>query len=210
MRKAFYVYTRDSHLYLGLFFGPFVLLFAASVFPLVHGWGTATSPQQPPPPQIVHNLKIPANLANLDGRPLVDAVHGVLDQIGVVGEVQYIRHIPGEHRLEIPVSVPGRETTVSLDLESHSAGISRRSTGVWEALITLHKAPGPHLAAIRMNWWPMRLWRWFADATAYLFFFISISGIYLWATLRAERKSGLILIAAGALSFFGLVYALAG
>ena len=39
--------------------------------------------------------------------------------------------------------------------------------------------------------------------------FVSISGIYLWAVLRAERRIGLTLIAAGALSFFGLVYALA-
>jgi hypothetical protein len=54
----------------------------------------------------------------------------------------------------------------------------------------------------------MRIWRWLADGTVYLVLFLSISGVYLWAVLRAERRIGLALIAAGAVSFFGSVYAL--
>ena len=38
--------------------------------------------------------------------------------------------------------------------------------------------------------------------------FISFSGIYLWTVLRAERRIGLALIAGGAFSFFGIVYAI--
>jgi hypothetical protein len=75
-------------------------------------------------------------------------------------------------------------------------------------MVVLHKLPGPHLSAIRMNWFMIRAWRWFADATAYLLLFISVSGIYLWIVLRAERRTGLILIAMGAFSFFGIVYVL--
>jgi hypothetical protein len=59
-----------------------------------------------------------------------------------------------------------------------------------------------------MNWFYMKAWRWMADATVYLVLFISISGIYLWYVLRAERATGLILLCAGALSFFGMAYAL--
>jgi hypothetical protein len=54
----------------------------------------------------------------------------------------------------------------------------------------------------------MQLWRWLADATSYGVLFLSLSGVYLWATLRAERRLGLALLAAGALTFFGLLYAL--
>ena len=133
----------------------------------------------------------------------------MLNQIDINGEVGFIRHIPEEHRLVVPVSVPGRETIVTIDLEAQSASIMLRVTGTWDALVTLHKAPGPHLVAIRMNWFPMRLWRWFADATAYLIFFISITGIYLWTVLRSERRVGLALIAADAFSFLGIVFALA-
>ena len=59
-----------------------------------------------------------------------------------------------------------------------------------------------------MNWFCMKAWSWMADATVYLILFISVSGIYLWYVLRAERKVGVILIFAGALSFFGMAYAL--
>ena len=73
-----------------------------------------------------------------------------------------------------------------------------------------NKAPGPHLADIRMNWVPMRIWHWLGDATAYLLLFLSASGIYLWTALRSERRVGIAMLIAGAVSFFGMVYALVG
>ena len=59
-----------------------------------------------------------------------------------------------------------------------------------------------------MNWTYMRAWRWLADATVYLILFISVSGVYLWYVLRAERRIGVILLFAGGLLFFGVTYAL--
>ena len=53
-------------------------------------------------------------------------------------------------------------------------------------------------------------WRWLADATVYLLLFITASGIYLWLALRSERRVGIAMLIAGAISFFGMVYALAG
>lgn len=135
-------------------------------------------------------------------------MRGVLDQMGVAGEIGFVQHFPKAHRLRMAVSVPGRETTVVLDYEQGKAEVSSRNTGLADALIYLHKAPGPHLAAIRGNWVPMRTWGWLVDATVYLVLFITLSGIYLWALIRAERVAGLCLMAAGAVSFFGLVYAL--
>jgi hypothetical protein len=76
-------------------------------------------------------------------------------------------------------------------------------------MVYLHKMPGQHLPNLRGNWVWLRLWKYFADGTVYLTMFVSISGIYLWVVLRAERRIGLTLIAAGALSLSGLVYALA-
>jgi hypothetical protein len=55
----------------------------------------------------------------------------------------------------------------------------------------------------------MGAWRVLADATTYLFLFITLSGIYLWLALRAERRVGLILILAGAGTVCGLVYVIA-
>lgn len=39
--------------------------------------------------------------------------------------------------------------------------------------------------------------------------FITVSGIYLWVALKAERRVGIVLVLAGAITFWGLVYAVA-
>ena len=53
-------------------------------------------------------------------RAQVDAVRGVLDRLGVHGEVNFVRAVPKESRLTVPVTVPGRETTVDLNLAAAS------------------------------------------------------------------------------------------
>ena len=106
------------------------------------------------------------------------------------------------------MSLPGRETTVDLDYAQRVATITPRDTGLAEAFVYLHKSPGPHLALIRGNWAITRIWRFLADAAVYVLLFLSLSGIYLWTVLRAERTVGLVLIGLGAMSFFGIVYAL--
>ena len=205
--KQFYAFTRDLHLYFGLFISPLVLVFAVSVFFLVH----ARLPGAVPPPasRIAGDLPVPAGVELLSGREQVNALRGVLDRLGVQGEVNSIRRIANEHRLVISVIIPGREVTVDLHLETRSAIVASRGESMWSAMVYLHKMPGQHLANLRGNWVYMRLWRWLADATVYLVLFLSISGIYLWAVLRAERRIGLALLAAGAFSFLGLVYAIA-
>jgi hypothetical protein len=205
MRGRLYRLIRDLHLYLGLFISPFVLVFAVSVFFVVHSWrpriGSETSTTR-----VVPALPLPGDLQALSGRPLIDALKPALEKAGVPGEVGFIQLKEG--KLIIPVTIPGRETTVSIRTASGEATIVTRETGLADALVTLHKSPGQHGPSIRMNWFYMEAWRWMADATVYLILFISVSGIYLWYVLRAERRVGLILLFAGAVSFFGMAYAL--
>ena len=207
MQRSLYLFTRDLHLYAGLFISPFVVLFAFSVFALVHPVSPASAAR---PARLVQNLEIPAGAEELSGRARVDALRSLLDQLRVHGEIGFIRYVPKERRLSIPVTLPGRETILDLDLSTRTATITDRETGIWDDLILLHKAPGPHLVDIRMNWGPMRVWRWLADATVYLLLFISASGVYLWVTLRSERRVGIAMLIAGAGSFCGMVYALVG
>jgi hypothetical protein len=79
---------------------------------------------------------------------------------------------------------------------------------LWESLSYLHKIPGPHNVAIRGNWLGTRVWRVLADATIYLLLFISLSGVYLWWAIKAERRIGLTLLTAGAVTLFGLIFAI--
>ena len=204
MGKRFYVVTRDLHLYVGLFLSPFVLVFAVSVFYLVHG---SVQKGAELPSRSVSDLPISAHLEGLTGRDQVNALRPILDRLGVKGEISFIRRISKEHRLVVPVLLPGRETTVDLNLNTQTASISIRETGVSDALIHLHKMPGPHNVNIRVNSLYMQVWRVLADVAAYGLLFLTLSGLYLWVVLRAERRVGLALLSLGALSFFGLIYA---
>jgi len=208
-RTRFYPIVRDLHLYFGLLISPFVLVFAFSVFFLVHAWLPRATGGSVSARHTATGLRLPLNLDKLEIRQRVEALRPVLDQLGVAGEIYSIRHVPREHRLVITVSVPGRETAIDLDYEQNIAAVAARETGLAGALVYLHKSPGPHLAAIRGNWAMTQIWRFLADASAYVVLFLSISGIYLWTVLRAERTVGLVLMVLGAASFFGMVYALA-
>src|SRR5262245_32486217 len=104
MRGPFYRLVRDLHLYLGLFISPFVLVFAVSVFFLVHSWrpGIASGTS---PTRVVPALSLPEGLETLSGRPLIDALKPSLEKAGVPGEVGFIRHMVKERTLIIPVTI---------------------------------------------------------------------------------------------------------
>jgi hypothetical protein len=163
------------HLYLGLFIAPFLLVFSVSVFFLVHAWIPGSQPAAAEN-RLVQGVALPAGLELLEGRARVDALQDIMPTIGVRGEIGFVRHLVQKQRLEFKVSAPGRETDVKLDLAAHTAAISRHESGILDGLVMLHKSPGQHLVAIRMNWLPMLAWRWFADGTVYLLMFITLSG----------------------------------
>src|SRR6266545_7595368 len=111
MNKRIYFVTRDLHLYLGLFFAPFVLVFSVSVFFLVHNW-IPGGRQAPAASRIVSLDALPPGVEAADPRARVDALQTVLPSLGLAGEIGFVRHLPKERRLAFAVSVPGRETNV--------------------------------------------------------------------------------------------------
>jgi hypothetical protein len=207
--RRLYLVTRDLHMYFGLFLSPFILAFSVSVFYLVHGLAQRPAPDASDNSRMVTNLSVPADIGRLQGRARVDALRPLLEQLGVHGEVDFVRHLATEHRLIVPVRLPNRDTIVSLDYEQRTATVTSRRQSVGDALVYLHKMPGPHNVGVRGNSWLIRAWRVLADATAYLLLFITVSGLYLWVALKAERRVGLLLILAGASTFWGLVYVIA-
>lgn len=206
MGKRLYRITRDLHLYLGLFLSPFVLVFAVSVFFLVHPQRTLSADRSPA--RLAHDLPVSTDIDRLSGREQVAALRPALDAMNVHGEVDFIRRIPKENRLVFPVRLPGHETVVDLNLAQRTAAISERATGVVDALVHLHKMPGPHNVNVRGNSTHITVWRWLADVTTYGLLFLTLTGLYLWVVLRAERRVGLALLGAGGISFVGLIYAI--
>jgi hypothetical protein len=198
-----YRWLRDLHLYFGLFISPFVVVFAASVFFLNHAkvpmdqWETD---------ETFANLRIPDGLESARGLEAVRLARTLLPQVSLRGEIGFTRYVKDARQFVFPVSRPGLESQVIVDLQNHSVRVSRRPTSLWEALAYLHKMPGPHNVAIRGNWFATRAWGWAADATIYLWLFITMSGVYLWYAIKAERTIGITLLAGGAGTFVALVY----
>lgn len=207
--RRFYLFTRDLHLYFGLFLSPFILLFSFSVFYLVHGLTRRPAPTASDTTRTVAALSVPPDLGAIQGRARVEALRPLLDQLGVRGEIDFVRHVASEHRLIVPVRLPDSDTIVTLDYDQRTATVTTRRQSLGDALVYLHKMPGPHNVDVRGNTRLIRAWRILADGTAYVLLFITISGIYLWFALRAERRVGLALIAGGAVTFGGLVYVIA-
>jgi hypothetical protein len=204
--KALYRWTRDLHLCLGLFVSPFVIAFAVSVFFLNHAkvdQAVAASVVTIP------DVTIPAGLDVARGREAAERARELVNQAGLTGEIGFVRYVRSEQRVVIPVSRPGLEATVDVDLARRMAVISQRPTGLLESVAYLHKMPGPHNADLRGNWFWIRLWRWPADWTVYALLIISASGLYLWFAIKAERRVGLAVLAAGAVCFAAYVYVLA-
>lgn len=201
-----YSTLRGLHLYLGLAVSPVLVVFSVSVFFLVHSWlpGSKTAPVT----RTVTDIVFPADLEKRQGREQVMALRTVLAGLDIPGEIGFVRYLPRDRKFMLPVTQPGRQCQVELNLADRTAAISTRDTGIADAMVYLHKMPGPHNVAIRGNSPHVKAWRWIADATVYLLLFVTVSGIYLWAVLKSERQVGLSLLAAGFLTFTALIYAL--
>jgi hypothetical protein len=197
--KKLHPTIRDLHLYAGLFLSPFILLFAFSTILLNH----------PSPAQGKPDAKREMKVELPPGEPgSVPHAREILRQVGVTGEIDYIRHNAKSEKLLVPVTKPGETTRVDVDLRAKTATIEREPRGLGEALNYLHKMPGPHNVRFRGNWVYMSWWAVATDATVYGLLFVSISGLYLWWKLKAERTVGWVLVGGGAATVGLLVTAI--
>jgi hypothetical protein len=190
--KRLYRVLRDLHLYAGLFLSPFILVFAVSACALaIEGLSAANAPET----SKRGILKLPQIGDS------IELAKTVRRELNLSGEIGFVQNKVEEGRISFPLDRPGEKTEVKLDLRSGAYEWIRRETGLVDALIYLHKKPGPHNVALRGNWVPMRRWEWLADATVYFLLFVSATGIYLWTVLRRERTIGLVLLGVGAVTF---------
>lgn len=202
-KRRFYLWTRDLHLYVGLFLSPFLLLFAISTLALNH----RTDPRP-----VLSEMPVGEQAVTLDpamGINSLEQAKSLLRQVNVSGEIDVIRHNAKAGRLTIPVAKPGEFTTIDVDLQTKRATVTRRVEGMLAGLVYLHMRPGQHLAMLRGNWPFMAAWSHLADAAVYGTIFLTASGLYLWWFFKAERRIGWVLLVAGIMTVAGLVGTLA-
>ncbi len=184
-------WVRELHLYIGLFLSPFILVYAVSTLFLNHSVRTTPTDRG--------REVVPITVEDgLEGMPLV---HSVLQQLEISGEILG-RGMVRNDKTTFRVARPGTVKIVSVDLKKKEAEVVERSSGLLGAIVFLHFNPGLHK---QPNWAVTKFWGWLADSVVYLTLFLTVSGIYLWWLLKAERKTGLIIIGAGGLSFILLI-----
>ena len=74
----FYRWTRDLHLYFGLFISPFLLVFAFSVFFLNHG---KVAPDAGTSVETRHNIQIPEDVERAQGKDAIARAQDILRQM---------------------------------------------------------------------------------------------------------------------------------
>jgi hypothetical protein len=202
--RRLFRWTRDLHLYAGLFLSPFLLVFAVSTLVLNHPDKSRTPAAEVP---------LGEHPVTLDTRMKTNSVEqakAILRQLNLTGEIDVIRYNAKASRLTLPIVKPGEITTVDVDLNTNRATVQRRVEGMLAGLVYLHMRPGQHLVMLRGNWAYMAAWTRFADAAVYGTIFLTASGLYLWWFFKAERRIGWALLAAGFLSVGALAATLAG
>ena len=191
--KRLYHWTRQLHLYLGIFISPLLLVFAVSTIFLNHGVT---------PKPIIEDFVVPIEVEEgVEGEALVA---DVLGQLQVSGEVVGRGQIQGGKTV-IRVTRPGHTKIITVDIAKQEASISARTFGLIDTIRYLHLNPGPHK---HPNWMFSKMWGWVADSTVYITLFLTLTGIYLWAVLKTERKAGVLALGSGALVFVATLYAL--
>jgi hypothetical protein len=189
-------YTQKLHRYSGLLISPFLLVFSLSVLSFNHGsWLKPVKTL----PQIKTSLdEIPSDSTDL----LI--AKAILKKLCKSGEIDYISK--NKEQLVFPVRKPGSTTIVSINTNTRDVILTQKDEGVLRGLGYLHTMPGQHNAKIRGNSLLIRIWRSVADIVVYLLLFLTASGIFLWYRSGFERKSGLLILVLGMLSFMGLLF----
>jgi hypothetical protein len=196
--KSKYVYrwTRELHLYTGLFISPFLLIYAISVFFLNHDWEPWNDVEAE---KFIYTLTVP------DEEDSREMARLIMQQLNITGEMSRVSLNRNSNILSFPLNKPGRTKMVRVNLSDGTAEVEHKNTGAWDAMVFLHEMPGSHLVGIRGNWFYVQLWGWLADATVYFILFVTASGVYLWSVIKAERKAGLIFLGLGIFSFFFII-----
>ncbi len=192
-RVRFNRWLRDLHLYFGLFVCPFLLIFAVTTILLNH--------------RVDARVEVEKSTAtvSLDGVPEDDQASFLLRRLNLSGET-IARRLPDQNRMLLVVARPADNHLVRVDLQTGAVEIERRVRDLAGVLIYLHFNPGPHKVK-GVSWIFSKLWGWSIDGVVCLVLFLTLSGVYLWLMIKAERKIGIALLAGGAASFITAVLA---
>lgn len=172
---------RNTHLLLGLFFSPFVLMYGVSSVRFAHREWVNTEPAE------TEITLHPESIDELTPRSLARAL---MDQEGVRGILGDIRET--DDGFKFRVGRIGTQYEIQFAQASSEVTIKKRESNLMGMLLGMHVYSG-----VSTGYWLHDVWGWIVVLTSVALTGLGVTGIYLWFKIHRERIPGLIFLSAG-------------
>ncbi len=173
-----YQWIRNTHLFLGLFAGVFLLTYAASGVQMAHNAWFTTKPTL-----IECTLSLPAG--NEDAR---DVARVLMDEHGLDGELRDVKKADGGYTFRI--ARVGTAHQVEYSKQTGEAKIRTNVATFMGMLNRVHHVHGLWHETLRM-----KVWGVLVGLVSAALILSGLTGIYLWFKIHNERVIGAILLA---------------
>lgn len=195
--ETFFVWNRRLHYYLGLYLLLACWLFALTGILLNHPtWEFAQFWPNRVQTRTERTFTVPEGATDLD------RVRHLMQQLGLVGEVQWPTTRVAGDTSAFQVNRPGLAIEVKADLAAKRATVQQHAYNVWGLAHTLHTFGGVR-ANDRVNvrdWSLTTIWVLAMDALAVGLVLMVASSYVMWYRLKAKRRGGVIALVLGVAS----------
>jgi hypothetical protein len=194
---VFLVWNRRLHFYLGLYLLFFGWLFALTGLLLNHStWEFAQFW-----PSRVQSSTV-QEFREVDASGDLARARDLMQQFGVVGEIQWPAAQPAGGPFTFQVTRPGRTVEVKADLATGRATLQRTELNAWGVLHVLHTFTGLRAAdsVNRRDWVLTTVWALSMDAVAAGLVMMVITSYFMWYQLKTKRRGGIVALILGLLS----------
>jgi hypothetical protein len=191
------LWNRRMHFYLGLFFLFFLWLFSLTGLLLNHGkWGIAQAANQRRETRYERTIEPPAGASDME------RARHVMQQLGLVGEIDWPAAGQQPDRLEFNVSRPTDASQVHVDLLHSRASVQHFDNSRLAAVRIFHTFSGSRFntPGSRRDWMLTSVWVLSMDALAAALIAMVLGSYYMWFRLKPKRRVGLFALAAGVLT----------
>jgi hypothetical protein len=191
---AFLVWNRRLHFYIGLYLLFFTWLFTFTGLLLNHPkWQFAQFWPNRVQSSAIEQFRTPECATDLE------CAREVMQQLGIVGEIQWPAAQPGDGSLAFQVSRPGHIVDVKADLRTERATVQRTELNAWGIMHVLHTFVGVRAgdSTNDRDWMLTGIWALAMDAVAAGLILMVFSSYIMWYRLNGKRLGGTIALGIG-------------
>jgi hypothetical protein len=194
--KVFEKWNRKLHFYLGLYFLFFLWLFSLTGLMLNHGrWLMSMAANERKETRDERSIQTPAGTTD------AERATDVMRQLSLKGEID-LPAIQASGQLTFNVSRPSDASQVRVDLARNRASIQHFDNSKWATFRIFHTFSGSRFnqPSSQRDWILTTLWVLAMDALATGLIVMVLGSYYMWYRLKAKRRLGVIVLAAGFIS----------